>query len=132
MVIFSYCAFLDMEFFYLRHFKIESVFHLLHINAVLHVAMGQYLCYVKCYQFYAVFIVCCVTLNFYGLQDTSQSISLSTECFLKNDMSHFTDSMSHRLYEPAHGKNNKMTCAHSKDSDQPGHPPRLISVCAFG
>ena len=35
-------------------------------------------------------------------------------------------------YEPQHDKTNKMTCAPSKDSDQPGHPPSLIRdfVCA--
>ena len=26
------------------------------------------------------------------------------------------------LYEPAHDKTNKMACAPSEDSDQPGHP----------
>ena len=34
------------------------------------------------------------------------------------------------LHEPPHYKTNKMTCAPSKDSDQPGHPPRLIRVFA--
>ena len=33
-------------------------------------------------------------------------------------------------YEPQHYKTNKMTCAPSEDSDQPGHPPSLISVFA--
>ena len=28
--------------------------------------------------------------------------------------------------EPPHDKTNKMTCAPSEDSDQPGHPPSLI------
>ena len=32
--------------------------------------------------------------------------------------------------EPPHDKTNKMTCAHSEDSDQPGHPPSLITVFA--
>ena len=31
-------------------------------------------------------------------------------------------------YEPGHDKIYKMACAHSKDSDQPGHPPTLIRV----
>ena len=35
------------------------------------------------------------------------------------------DSSSH-LIELEHGKTNKMTCVHSKDSDPPGHPPKLI------
>ena len=31
-------------------------------------------------------------------------------------------------YEPQHGKTNKMICVPSKDSDQPGHLPSLISL----
>ena len=30
--------------------------------------------------------------------------------------------------EPQHDKTNKMTCAPSKDSDKPGHPPRVFTV----
>ena len=33
-------------------------------------------------------------------------------------------------YEPPRDKTNKVTCAASKDSDQPGHPPSLIRVFA--
>ena len=32
--------------------------------------------------------------------------------------------------EPPHDKTNKMACAPSEDSDQPGHPPSLISAFA--
>ena len=32
--------------------------------------------------------------------------------------------------EPSHDKTNKMACAPSEDSDQPGHPPSLIRVFA--
>ena len=32
------------------------------------------------------------------------------------------------LYEPSHDKTNKMAYASTEDSDQPGHPPSLISV----
>ena len=32
--------------------------------------------------------------------------------------------------EPCHDKTNKMACAPSEDSDQPGHPPSLIRVFA--
>ena len=32
--------------------------------------------------------------------------------------------------DPAHDKTYKMACASSEDSDQPGHPPSLISVLA--
>ena len=31
--------------------------------------------------------------------------------------------------EPQHNKTNKMTCAPSEDSDQPGDQPSLISLC---
>ena len=34
-------------------------------------------------------------------------------------------------YEPPHDKTNKMACAPSEDSDQPGHSPSLIRVFAF-
>ena len=34
-------------------------------------------------------------------------------------------------YEPPRDKTNKMACAPSEDSDQPGHPPSLIRVFAF-
>ena len=33
------------------------------------------------------------------------------------------------ILEPQHDKTNKMTCAFSEDSDQPVHPPSLISLC---
>ena len=36
----------------------------------------------------------------------------------------------HIKYEPPHDKTNKMACASSEDSDQPGHPPSLIRVFA--
>ena len=31
-------------------------------------------------------------------------------------------------FEPPHDKINKVACAPSEDSDQPGHPPSLIRV----
>ena len=34
------------------------------------------------------------------------------------------------IHEPPHDKTNKMACAPSEDSDQPGHPPSLIRVFA--
>ena len=34
------------------------------------------------------------------------------------------------INEPPHDKTNKMACAPSEDSDQPGHPPSLIGVFA--
>ena len=33
-------------------------------------------------------------------------------------------------FEPPRDKTNKMACAPSEDSDQPGHPPSLIRVFA--
>ena len=35
-----------------------------------------------------------------------------------------------RSFEPPHDKTNKMACAPSEDSDQPGYPPSLIRVFA--
>ena len=32
------------------------------------------------------------------------------------------------VYEPPHDKTNKMACAPSEDTDQPGHPPSLNSL----
>ena len=32
-------------------------------------------------------------------------------------------------FEPPHDKTNKMACAPSENSVQPGHPPCLISLC---
>ena len=32
------------------------------------------------------------------------------------------------IFQPTHDKTNKMACAPSEDSDQPGHPPSLIRV----
>ena len=32
------------------------------------------------------------------------------------------------ITEPPHDKTNKMACAPREDSDQPGHPPSLISI----
>ena len=36
------------------------------------------------------------------------------------------------INEPRHDKTNKVACAPSEDSDQPGHPPSLIRVFAVG
>ena len=36
----------------------------------------------------------------------------------------------HNIIEPPRDKTNKMACAPSEDSDQPGHPPSLIRVFA--
>ena len=33
-------------------------------------------------------------------------------------------------FEPPHAKTNKVTFVPSEDSDQPGHPPRLVRVFA--
>ena len=39
-------------------------------------------------------------------------------------------SQSCKVFEPPHDKTNKMACAPSEDSDQPGHSPSLIRVFA--
>ena len=35
-----------------------------------------------------------------------------------------------QTFEPPHDKINKMACARSEDSDQPGHPLSLVRVLA--
>ena len=40
------------------------------------------------------------------------------------------DYLNQIIIEPPHDKTNKMACASSEDSDQPGHPPSLIRVFA--
>ena len=42
----------------------------------------------------------------------------------------FNCSVKKTRYEPPHDKTNKMACASSEDSDQPGNPPSLIGVFA--
>ena len=41
----------------------------------------------------------------------------------------YFEALSSFTIEPSHDKTNKMTCAPSEDSDQPGYPPSLISLC---
>ena len=41
---------------------------------------------------------------------------------------HSASHQTFKTYEPPHDKTNKLACAPSKDSDQPGHPPSLIGV----
>ena len=38
--------------------------------------------------------------------------------------------LTRKAFEPPHDKTNKVACAPSEDSDQPGHPPSLIRVFA--
>ena len=45
-------------------------------------------------------------------------------------LSGFHNTVPIKSYEPPRDKTNKMTCAPSEDSDQPGHPPSLIRVFA--
>ena len=45
--------------------------------------------------------------------------------FTKQELIH-----TYKIYEPPCDKTNKMACALSEDSDQPGHPPSLIRVFA--
>ena len=41
---------------------------------------------------------------------------------------HSTSHQTFKTYEPPHDKTNKLACAPSEDSDQPGYPPSLIRV----
>ena len=43
---------------------------------------------------------------------------------------HFLVFINFYTYEPPHDKNQQCGCAHSQDSNQPGHPPSLIGVFA--
>ena len=48
----------------------------------------------------------------------------------KSEQTTTTPLRSYLWYEPPRDKTNKMACATSEDSDQPGHPPSLIRVFA--
>ena len=48
-----------------------------------------------------------------------------------DDLNKMSEPVTHwQTNEPPHDKTNKMACAPSEDSDQPGHPPSLIGVFA--
>ena len=49
---------------------------------------------------------------------------------LVSAVNHTTKMFSMPQYEPPHDKTNRMACAPSEDSDQPGHPPSMIRVLA--
>ena len=51
--------------------------------------------------------------------------------FLATDGILFAFSSCINIYEPPYDKTNKMACAPSEDSDQPGHLPSLIRAFAF-
>ena len=53
------------------------------------------------------------------IQGKGTSVKPTKESFLLN------------LCEPHHDKTNKVACAPSKDTGQPGHPPSLIRVFAL-
>ena len=57
-----------------------------------------------------------MSINSVGILSPSKCIAS-----IRNKTSSWT------AFEPPHDKTNKMISAHSEDSDQPGHPPRLIS-----
>ena len=48
----------------------------------------------------------------------------------KSEQTTTTPLRSYLWYEPPRDKTNKMACATSEDSDQPGHPPSLVRVFA--
>ena len=49
-------------------------------------------------------------------------------CSIRRHMAHAHLGENSIIIEPQHDNTNKMTCAPSEDSDQPGHPPNLIRV----
>ena len=48
----------------------------------------------------------------------------------RDQLYYYEASTAGELYEPPHDKINKIACAPSEDSDQPGHPPSLITAQA--
>ena len=59
---------------------------------------------------------------------TFWNIKLARLALLCNDV--YSSGHIETVFEPRHEKTNKMACAPSEDSDQPGHPPSLINVFA--
>ena len=50
-------------------------------------------------------------------------------CILREGLGYTLHRLGSVIIEPLHDKTNKMTGVPSEDSDQPGHPPRMISLC---
>ena len=71
----------------------------------------------------------------YGLSDKNQeAIRYALVGCVKQVMQYgkFILRKTTNICKPPHEKKNKMVCAPSDDSDQPGHPPSLISLrCAL-
>ena len=63
--------------------------------------------------------------NYIHLAMTNTFIHIQTSA--NKQRIHMKHDLIDKLYEPKHDKSNKMTCEPSEDSDQPGHPPSLIS-----
>ena len=76
-----------------------------------------YLCHWKCQKTDA---MCQILNKFYSLQFGE----FKKIVWLSPGLSPFK----RITYEPPHDKTNKMACVPSEDSDQPGHPPSLISL----
>ena len=90
---------------------------------------------------YAIYAACHIFITILICEFSWKSkLSLATECLLHSYMSYmlffasfcYWDCYS-SIYaawknEPPHDKTNKLACAPSEDSDQPGHPPSLISL----
>ena len=57
-------------------------------------------------------------------------IRSSTECIRCQPSAKGDSKSTRNIFEPPRVKTNKMVCAPSEDSDQPGHPPNLIRVFA--
>ena len=95
--------------------------------------MLQYisLCDVPCHVL-SLFNKCFKKLNGKMLADVTNSVILFC-CRVKVYLILLLTELHFRDHYPCvlpHDKTNKMACALSKDSDQPGHAPRLIRVFA--
>ena len=65
-----------------------------------------------------------LTLKTYEAISGESDLKHRSSCHRENG----TNLLSIPTYEPPPDKTNKMACVPSEDSDQPGHPPRLISL----
>ena len=87
-------------------------------------------CFLFCFLFFVLFFflwkskvstIFLIKLAFHNLESCIVSLVL---------IKSISTTLIYILFEPADDQTNKMNCAPSEDSDQPGHPPSLIRVFA--
>ena len=73
------------------------------------------------------FLLCVLTSKYFGPYEKSKTHGKTAVFILKFEVFELQACFCHTIMiEPPHDKTNKMACAPSEDSDQPGHPPSLI------